>query len=199
MVIDSSVFTPQVAHKNTPYVGEEFSGDKVVMYQDSERMLLAIIDGLGHGPSAHQMSKFIAEKLNTLSHSLSPDDMLNALNQCCTPSIIAAVGIGVVDKRQQTFTFSAIGNISAYILSHNSFAYVSRDGSIGNNMRKPYSQTKALLPGDIIVLHSDGIMSRLYSQHDSAMLRLEPEYIIEYIYTHFYKDYDDASCIVYRY
>lgn len=197
--MDITLSPNQIAYKNRPFVGEENSGDKIVVRHCEHFILLAVIDGLGHGSEAHYMSNVIAKKLSALDEYSSPDNMLIELNKDCIPSISAAVGLGVIDKVAQTFTFSAIGNISAYILSHETYSYVSRDGNIGGNMRKPYSQVKALNAGDLLILHSDGIMSRFYTQYEHAILKHSPEVILNYIFTHFEKYHDDASCIVFRY
>ena len=197
MVIEIS--PNQMVYKNRPFVGEEHSGDKIVIRHSERFILLAVIDGLGHGSEAHYMSTVIANHLSVLDEYSSPDDMLIALNKSCMPSICAAVGIGVIDKDSQTFTFSAIGNISAYILNNKSHSFVSRDGNIGNNMRQPFSQVKSLHAGDLLVLHSDGIKSRFYTQFEQAILKHSPEVILNYIFTHFDKYHDDASCIVFRY
>lgn len=188
-----------LAMKNRPISSEWVSGDHVVSKQLNDHLLLAAIDGTGHGPVAHDISSKMGQYLQDLSFFKDPSNLIEELHMLMTPCIGASVGIAIINKRDGSVQFSGVGNISAYILGHEDFSFVSKDGVVGQQMRKSMTQNQKMLPGDLLLLHSDGIKARFYTQYEQEQIKQPSEKIIDYIFSHFVKQYDDASCLVYRY
>ena len=44
--------SPNVAHLSQPKPGEKANGDAVLVRRDGDALMLAVVDGLGHGPIA---------------------------------------------------------------------------------------------------------------------------------------------------
>lgn len=188
-----------LAMENFPISSEWVSGDNVVSKQIGDHLLLAAIDGTGHGQVAHDVSRKMGEYLQALPSFEDPAELICQLHALMSPCIGASVGILILNKLDGSAHFSGIGNISAYILGHEDFCFVSKDGIVGQQMRKGKTQVKQLMAGDVIVLHSDGIKSRFYTQYERNAIKQPADLIINYIFNHFKKQYDDASCLVYRY
>ncbi|QIZ77689.1 SpoIIE family protein phosphatase [Ferrimonas lipolytica] len=185
--------------RNRPFLDEAVSGDAIVCFEHEHWQLLAIIDGAGHGWDAHRLSVEMADYLERRSGIEAPQQMIQELHQLTMPSIGAAVSIVVIDTINNSLTFAGVGNVSAYLLGHKDHSFHSSDGSVGYNLRRITSEQQALLAGDCIVMHSDGIQSRFFTQFDESCKRLNPEDFVDYIFAHFAKEHDDASCLVYRY
>ncbi|MFD2166115.1 SpoIIE family protein phosphatase [Thalassotalea euphylliae] len=189
----------KVATRNRAKYGEIVSGDKVVVRQLEQKLLLAVIDGVGHGAEADKVSKILARYLLQLETLESPSAMIDAMDKISHPCIGASVGLAIVDENSHRVDFAGVGNIAAYVMGANSESFASRDGTVGCHSRIPLAQSKNLSAGDLIVMHSDGIQSRLLRQFDSDYLKASVEQILSYIFSNFEKNYDDASCIVYRF
>lgn len=188
-----------LAMKNRPISSEWVSGDHVVSKPIGEQLLLAAIDGTGHGQTAHDIAFKIGQYLQDLHVFKDPSNLIEELHALMVPCIGASVGIAIINKSDGNVQFSGVGNISAYILGHEDFSFVSKDGVVGQQMRKSITQTRKMLPGDLLLLHSDGIKARFYTQYEQDQIKRPCAQIIDYIFTHFVKQYDDASCLVYRY
>lgn len=186
------------AIKNRPFWNERVSGDTVIYQERNHQALMAVIDGAGHGEEAHKLSSEMGDYLNSVDDWSTPSKLIEQLHQDFSPSIGAAVGIAVVDNLARTLTFAGVGNISAYLLGFQDQSLHSTDGSVGYNMRKVAISQTNLNPGDVLLLHSDGIQSRFYTQYDPECKKQSAKQILDYVFNHFEKQHDDASCIVYR-
>jgi serine/threonine protein phosphatase PrpC len=188
-----------IASKNRAKIGEQVSGDKVIVREIDDQLLLAVIDGVGHGSEADLVSQLMADYLNNLNQIDEPARIIEQLDQISKPCIGAAVGIVRIKRQQQQVDFAGVGNIAGYLMGHHHSSFASRDGSVGCHSRTALSQSKTLAPGDLIIMHSDGIKSRLIHQFDEDYLKQSVDQILSYIFNNFEKEYDDASCVVYRF
>lgn len=188
----------RLATENRPIWSECHSGDALVVRHCSNKLLLAVIDGTGHGEVAHQVSNRLATYLNNMP-LMEPTRILEELHEYIKPSIGASVGVALINTEQVTMEFAGVGNISAYVLSQNDVSFVSNDGVIGGQYRRCTSHKTTLKAGDLIVIHSDGIQSRFYTQYQQGQKQQSAGVFLTYIFKYFAKEHDDASCIVYRF
>lgn len=193
------VMSDRYATRNRPFWTESVSGDKTLVINREEATLLAVIDGTGHGAEAHLVSLAMANYLSESIAWADPSKLIEQLHAISSPTIGAAVGIAIINHHDQSVTFSGVGNISAYILGHQDISFVSQDGSVGVNLRRTRNETYPLVAGNIILLHSDGIQSRFFTRYNHELKRRSADEFMDYIFSNFDKDHDDASCIIYRY
>ena len=196
MVLDNS---HRIASRNKAIWNEELSGDNVIYQQHNNLSLIAVIDATGHGKAAHLISQQMGRFIEACTDWSDPAAMIVELHQALSPCIGAAVGIAVIDCIEHVIRFSGVGNISGYILGVEDRSFTFSDGCVGHKMRKAKTEIKPIVPGDVIVLHSDGIQSRFYTQYDNDCKLQSAPQIVDYIFNNFEKEHDDASCIVYRY
>lgn len=90
--------------------GEQVSGDAWVAVADGERVLLAAIDGLGHGAAAREAAERAAKTIR--AHA---DEPLPALVTACHVALAgtrgAALTIARIELRERTLTWLGIGNV----------------------------------------------------------------------------------------
>lgn len=189
----------KIAISNRPFWTERVSGDAVVFQQFGHRILFSIIDGTGHGEEAHAIASKMANYLESLTECQCPDKVIESLHKYSEPSIGASVGVAIIDTKEQRIEFSGVGNISAYVLGQEDHSFSSSNGAVGVQIRNIYKENRGLLAGDILLMHSDGIKSRFYTQYEPEYLKQSVNQILSYIFTNFGKKHDDASCLVYRY
>lgn len=188
-----------IASKNAPFWTESVSGDEVFYAQIDEKVVIALVDVTGHGSGAHLFAKKIKKQFIGIEDWLDPAAFLAKLHDTFLHGLGAAIGIAVVDKKENNVRFCGVGNISAYILGETDHCFSCDEGAVGLSVRKVNLQQHQLQPGDILLMHSDGIKSRLYRQYDRDVIKENINDILTYVFENYAKEHDDASCIVYRY
>ena len=178
--------------------GERLSGDTVVIRPLKQGLFVAIVDVLGHGPEAHELTHAIDAYLTHYGTS-DVSSLMTRLHQHLKGSRGAAVGLCAIDATTGRIDYAGIGNTTMRRFGKTETRLVSQDGVLGQNMRTPLHQTLQLEPGDLIVLYTDGVSDRFTSDDYPGILRHTPKEVANNIVQRFGKDYDDAACIAVRY
>ena len=181
-----------------PCRGERLSGDTVVIRPLEQGLFVAIVDVLGHGPEAHELTHVIDAYLTRYGTS-DVSGLMTRLHQHLKGSRGAAVGLCAIDATTGRIDYAGIGNTTLRRFGNTETRLVSQAGVLGQNMRTPLHQTLQLEPGDLIVLYTDGVSDRFTSDDYPGVLCHTPEDVANNIVQRFGKDYDDAACIAVRY
>lgn len=183
---------------NRPCQGEYLSGDAVVIHSLEQGLFVAIVDVLGHGTEANELTHVIEAYLNRYC-SCDVTGVIERLHQHLKGTRGAAVGLCAIDRLAGRIDYVGIGNTAMRLFGKTETRFVSQDGVLGQNMRTPRLQTARLEPGDLIVLYTDGVSGRFTAQDYPAVLHHAPEEVARNIVQRFGKDHDDATCIAVRY
>jgi negative regulator of sigma-B (phosphoserine phosphatase) len=181
-----------------PCQGEYLSGDAVVIRPLEQGLFVAIVDVLGHGPEAHELTHVIDAYLDRYG-SFDVLGLMTRLHQHLKGTRGAAVGLCAIDTATGRIDYAGIGNTAMRRFGKTETRFVSQDGVLGQNMRTPLPQTLQLDPGDLIVLYTDGVSDRFTSNDYPGVLHHAPKEVANNIVQRFGKDHDDAACIVVRY
>lgn len=175
-----------------PARGERICGDLVLLVELDARCLLAVIDGLGHGPRAAEASEAAAAFIR--AHAEEP---LDHLLRGCDGAIRSTRGVAAtvirIDRETLELEHAGVGNVELVARTAEAVAPVPQAGVIGGRMRKVIATRHQLHAGDLLALFSDGISRRLRledQRRDSARATAEA------ILRNHGKDHDDASCAV---
>jgi hypothetical protein len=156
--------------------------------------VIALADGLGHGEEAATAADAFCSFVRD-NPSLPPLELLAQGGRAIAHTRGAAAAVLRVEPLLRRLSFAAVGNID--VRSHGSvpFRPLSAPGIVGRPVRKvlPFDHTFA--PGDLVVMHSDGVSSRLEL---GPLSGLDTQSMAERIVRDFGKDHDDASCVVLR-
>ncbi len=181
-----------------PCQGERVSGDAVVVRPLEGGIFAAIVDVLGHGPEAHELTHVIDAYLARYG-SADVSGLMTRLHQHLMGTRGAAVGLCAIDAATGRIDYVGIGNTAMRRFGKTETRLVSQDGVLGQNMRTPLPQTLQLEPGDLIVLYTDGVSDRFTSDDYPGVLLHAPKEVASNIVQRFGKDHDDAACIAVRY
>jgi hypothetical protein len=182
-----------------PLAGETESGDLHVVAPFDGGTLVAVIDGLGHGPQAALAARAAAEVL--MEH---PSDALSRLVVWCHEALRktrgAVMTLASFRSRGAELTWMGIGNVEGVLLRADdkraSDAAPLRGGVVGFRMPAFREATVSLACGDTVVLATDGIRSG-FSRGRSAAA--SPAHLSASILADHGKTTDDAMVIVARY
>jgi serine phosphatase RsbU (regulator of sigma subunit) len=183
---------------NRPCRGEYLSGDAVIIRPLEQGLFVAIVDVLGHGAEANELTHVIEAYLNRYCAS-DVSGVIQRLHQHLKGTRGAAVGLCAIDTLAGRIDYVGIGNTAMRLFGKKETRFVSQDGVLGQNMRTPRQQTARLEPGDLIALYTDGVSDRFTSQDYPGVSHHAPEVVARNIVQRFGKDHDDATCIAVRY
>ena len=181
-----------------PCRGEYLSGDTVVTRPLEQGLFVAIVDVLGHGPEAHELTHVIDAYLARYGTS-DVFGLMTRLHQYLQGTRGAAVGLCAINAATGHLDYAGIGNTTLRRFGKAETRLVSQDGVLGQNMRTPRLQTIQLEPGDLVVLYTDGVSDRFSADDYPGVLHHAPQEVASNIVQRFGKDHDDAACIAVRY
>jgi hypothetical protein len=181
--------------------GEAVSGDLAVVRVLSEGVLVAGIDGLGHGREA---ARAAGQAAAVVRESRGRD--LARLVQRCHRALRgtrgAAISLAFVSALESRLTWLGVGNVEGRVLSGDP-ATTRPKGSLalgrgvpGHELPAVRAATIAMTPGDVLALATDGVDA---SFADSLELSGSSQTISERILAEHWKPPDDALVIVVRY
>jgi negative regulator of sigma-B (phosphoserine phosphatase) len=181
-----------------PCPGQHVSGDTVVIRPLEQGLFVAIVDVLGHGPEAHELTHVIDAYLGRYG-TFDVSGLMARLHQHLKGSRGAAAGLCAIDAATGRIDYVGIGNTTMRRFGKAETRFVSQDGVLGQNMRTPLPQNLQLESGDVIVLYTDGVSDRFTADDYPGVLRHPPKEVANNIVQRFGKGHDDAACIALRY
>jgi phosphoserine phosphatase RsbX len=178
-----------------PKQGATISGDRYVICNGGPSALIAVIDGLGGGAAAATAAERAAGAIET--HREHPlDRIMTAAHHACIGTRGAVIGLLRIDLESQDAAYVGVGNIGAYVVSHEPARPISRNGIVGYRLPHLREQRSAWRPGDTFILYSDGISQRLTAE--PGWSARDPQAIADEILACFGKHNDDATVVVIR-
>ena len=173
-------------------------GDTGLIQRDGKFCFLALIDALGHGPRAYEIACRAREYLQE-HYRENLIALMQGLHEHLKGTIGAVGSLCRLDTETGELACVGIGNITVKILGVRPHTFVQYDGIIGYLLRTPREQYGQLIPGDILLMHSDGIFHNISIDELAGFLQGDAAAIVRNFMEHFRKNDDDASCISVRF
>ena len=140
--------------------GASESGDCYLVKPYAHGALVAVADGLGHGPDAAVAAKTAMEILEADAH-LPITMLLQRCHEHLRPTRGAALSLAVFDGRQEMMTWLGVGSVDGVVLrappASGSERLVLRAGLVGRQLPTLHPAVVQLAPGDTLVLVTDGV------------------------------------------
>lgn len=177
---------------------EDESGDLHVVAEFSGGALVALVDGLGHGPEAASAARAAAEVL--AAHATDPvTDAVQRCHAALRKTRGAVMSVASFHTAQSAMTWMAIGNVDSVLVRGDgapSEGIVGRGGVVGYQIPVLRCTTLAVVPGDTLVMATDGIRGGFSTDLD---IDRDPQQIADDLLEQFAKGTDDAHVLVVRY
>lgn len=181
----------QVAHITLAKPGERVNGDAVFVRRDgADRLVLAVIDGLGHGPIAAEASQAAVACLASAGLERSVLELMQMMHAELRGTRGAAATVCVI--RGAKLETCAVGNVQLSS-SATMVPLVLSSGVLGQRVAKFRVCEAELKSGTRLALFSDGISSRLRLEE---MRRLVPEQACKQVIEQHRKLEDDATILI---
>ena len=181
--------------------GQRVSGDLHLVKRVEHLVLLAAIDGVGHGDEAEAAARRAAETLDRYA-----GEPAIALVKRCHAALQRTRGVVLtvakLNTAEHTMTWLGIGNVQGRFLraeagaSHPRESILLRSGLVGYQLPSLQASVIPLATGDLLVLATDGIHPVF---DDGINLAEPPKAIAERILSRHFKGNDDGLVLVARY
>jgi len=184
-----------------PIAGEAVAGDLHLVKPFDHGVLLAAIDGVGHGGEATAAAQSAAAIL--ARHA--PESVISLVQRCHealrrTRGVVMTVAS--LDALKNTVTWLGVGNVEGLLLragpgaSHLSEYVLLRGGLVGYQLPALHASVMPVAPGDLLIFATDGIRDGF--QQEIKMTE-KPEQIAKCALRQHCKGTDDALVLVARY
>ncbi len=181
--------------------GETISGDMYLVRPFPNGVLVAAVDGLGHGPEAAASAQVAISTLEA-----NPDHPVVSLVRSCHEALNGMRGVVMslasFNKADNTMTWLGVGNVEGRLLRARQGAGQSaanlllRGGTLGHSLPSLIAVSIPINPGDTLMFASDGIHPN-FAEKLSA--NVPPQQLVNDILTHSAKNIDDSLVVVARY
>jgi anti-sigma regulatory factor (Ser/Thr protein kinase) len=185
-----------------PIASETVSGDHACFCRiDETTLVLGVCDGLGHGPFAREAASAAMHVFHERARE-APARILEVCHGALGNTRGVVMAVTRVAEDAATLETSSVGNIDLQLCSPRSARRLGGISAVvGGSSRlptKPRSETAALAKGELIILATDGIGSKMSIEQDLELLRTHPVVVAQRIVERFGRAHDDALVLVAR-
>lgn len=182
-----------------PYSTEtDDCGDTGVIIEYEDHIFLALIDALGHGNKAAEIAQ-LAEDILQQRFREEPIVVLENLHEGLKGTRGSVAAVCCLNCNTGSLRYSGVGNITLKRFGSRSETLVTKEGILGYMIPTLVEDSVTLYPGDILVLHSDGIKEHFDLTLFPELLMGNAKDICCSFMTRLRKENDDSSCIILRY
>jgi len=184
-----------------PMTGQLISGDLHLVQPFDHQVLLAVVDGVGHGDEATAAARAATEILS--GHAA---DTVVKLVERCHEALKQTRGvvltIAILNTMDNTMTWLGVGNVEGRLLRADSQASIRREsvilrgGLVGYQLPFLQASIVPVAPGDLLVFATDGVRAEFDRWIN---LTESPRRIADDILSRHFKGNDDALVLVARY
>ena len=183
--------------------GQTQSGDLHLVKPVSTGVLIAVVDGLGHGADAATAAR---KAVTTLDEHAS--ESVLALLQRCHWALKGSRGVvmslAFANGQQNALTWAGVGNVECMLfrgdgapsVNPTRVGLVTRGGIVGSELPQVRAQVVPLAAGDVLIFATDGIREGF---SDGLQFETPPQQLAEQILSRHGKGTDDALVLVARY
>jgi serine/threonine protein phosphatase PrpC len=183
------------------YPGQAESGDRHLVQPFPDGVLVAVVDGLGHGEEAA-----VAAQAAVAALTARAGDSVLALVRDCHEKLRRTRGVVLslasFNVRDETVTWLGVGNVEGLLLHADASGKLVREsvllrgGVVGYQLPTLRASVLPVQRGDLLLFATDGIQAGF---GDGLALHDAPRQIADGILTRHGKDTDDALVLVARY
>ena len=180
--------------------GEERSGDAAVAVPHDRGVLLAVVDGLGHGAEAADAAERARDEVAARAGE-SLERLMGHCHDVLRGMRGAAVALVDVRRHDPTLEWLAVGNVEALVVRDRDEArrhvdaVLQQAGVVGMQLPALRPREAPFGAGDVLVLATDGITRNFITELRPAWAARP---LADWILRHHGRDNDDALALVAR-
>lgn len=170
-------------------------GDHYLVHAGPAGTLVAVVDGLGHGPEASEAAVAACETLRG-APPLPLADLVQLTHEALRSSRGAVLSLALLHGDEAALSWVGVGNVEGRLWQgERSHSLMLRGGVVGSRLPPLRVERIELQAGDTLVMVTDGIRHTYTSEPSS----LPPQALADRILEQHGKTSDDALVLVARY
>lgn len=184
-----------------PLKGEVTSGDSYIVRAMPGGVLVAVVDGVGHGDEAAEAAQKAVQVL-----ARAPEMNAISLVRRCHAVLMDTRGVVMsiawLDTQQNSMTWLGVGNVAGHVLRSDPNTMPTREvmltrgGTVGLRLPMLVASVTEMNPGDVILLATDGLAPG-YS--NEVRLDAPLQHLADQLLASYARGTDDALVLVGRY
>jgi negative regulator of sigma-B (phosphoserine phosphatase) len=184
-----------------PIAGEVVSGDLHLVKPFDHGVLVAVVDGVGHGDEATAAAQSAVAILESHSNE-SVISLVRRCHEALTESRGVVMTVASLNALENTITWLGVGNVEGRVLradrsaTHPAESVLLRGGLVGYQLPALQASVIPVTAGDVLILATDGIRDTFA---DNLGMSEAPEHMASHILERHFKGTDDALVLVARY
>ena len=183
--------------------GEAQSGDLHLVKPVGAGVLVAVVDGLGHGAEAATAAQAAVAALERHATE-SPASLIERCHRALKGTRGVVMSVAVLARPERSMTWLGVGNVEGLLLYSDGVArsgsprasLVTRGGIVGSELPRLHPVVLPIAPGDMLVFATDGIREGFAEGLPSEAM---PQQLADQILARHGKGTDDALVLVARY
>ena len=176
-------------------------GDVHLVRSVEQGVLIAVVDGLGHGPEAAQAAQRALQTLERSTQTL-PSALMSECHRALQSTRGVVMGIAHVDVQADALNWIGVGDVRAVLQRAEpsgpvkTEALFTHNGVVGRTLPPLRPVMRSLLVGDTMILATDGIRSAFLPEPrgNGSLERIANDLLERYAVAT-----DDALVLVARY
>jgi len=196
----SRLFALGVAQVAVP--GEKASGDLHVVQPFPDGMLVAAIDGVGHGKDAAAAAELAAATLRRHAQE-SVVSLVRRCHRALAGTRGVVLSVASFNVAEDTMTWIGIGNVEGVLIradaeteEPNETILLLRGGIVGLELPLLKASVVSLLPRDLLIFSTDGVRNEFVPEVDTSR---DPQRLADRILARHARGTDDGLVLVARY
>jgi len=181
-----------------PRPGEDRNGDAYFFGEHDGALLLAVVDGLGHGRGAAEAAGAAVEVLGAWGGE-PLGDLFWGLHDALRVTRGAVVGAVVIDEERGVFHYAGVGNVEVRVFGTDEpVRPIPANGTIGARLSQVRVWPHRYQPGTTFVLATDGLSAKWDLASYPALHLHSPQLMAGVLARDYSRNSDDATVVVYR-
>lgn len=178
--------------------GHHESGDECCVHTTERHTMIAVLDGLGHGPAAARAAR-LGVRLLEQSQARDVVTLIRECHNGLRTTRGAVMSIALFDGVEGTMAWLGVGNVRGILWSQQSSTWKSlllRSGVVGDVLPPLQESVVRLTEGDILVFSTDGVNADI---NDRLLEGVSLQATAERILARGRTGHDDALVLLARY
>lgn len=185
----------------SPYPRQRRSGDAFLVHGTDDRVVVAVVDGLGHGEEAADVAEQAVASVREAAGK-APVDCVTACHRDLRGSRGVALTVVAIDPLAGQLAWVAVGNVEAAVLRRgrngqpmSRSTVPLRGGVVGDRLPPLRDSTASIAPGDLLLCATDGLAPAFLNSVDVS---LAPPVLARRLHAAYARADDDSLVLVAR-
>jgi serine/threonine protein phosphatase PrpC len=188
----------EIGAVSVPKSGEVLNGDAWAQQATARGARLLVVDGLGHGPIAHEASHEAVEAFGAAADE-EPAAAVETCHLALRSTRGAALAVADVDLDRRLVRFAGVGNVAGSLWNGaSSHHMVSINGTAGHRTIKPREFSYPWPAAGLMVMCSDGLTTRWSLDAHPGLASRDPSLVAAVLYRDHSRGRDDTTVVVAR-